>query len=174
MLRRFESCRARSLQWLSRKALGCCSKVRQFDSDLQIVTRPLRKESPLLSFLNSAFVDLPAPSNLSYFWGFGSLLGLCLVSQMATGVLLAMHFCPEEALAFSSVVLLTQESYVLRLWHSNGTSVFFLLVFLHIGRGLYFASYLKRAVWNLGVFLFVVMMATSFIGYVLPWGQMSF
>ena len=94
--------------------------------------------------------------------------------QVLTGVFLAMHYCPDESLAFSSVVFLTQESFVLRFWHANGTSMFFLCVYIHIAKGLYYGGFAKILVWYLGICLYVLMMATAFIGYVLPWGQMSF
>lgn len=133
-----------------------------------------RRNHFFLSFINDVFVDLPSAANLSYFWNFGSLLGVCLVLQVLTGVFLAMHYCPDEVLAFSSVAFLTQESFVLRFWHANGTSMFFLCAYLHIAKGLYYGGFHKILVWHLGIFLYVLMMATAFIGYVLPWGQMSF
>lgn len=97
-----------------------------------------------------------------------------MVFQVLTGIFLAMHYCPDEGLAFSSVVVLTQESFALRFLHANGTSVFFLCVYLHIGKGLYYGGFSKVLVWYVGIFIYVFMMATAFIGYVLPWGQMSF
>lgn len=133
-----------------------------------------RKSHFFLSFVNSVFVDLPSAVNLSYLWNFGSLLGACLVFQVLTGIFLAMHYCPDSRLAFSSVVFITQDSFALRFWHANGTSLFFLLVYLHIAKGLYYGGYSKIPVWSIGILLYVLMMATSFIGYVLPWGQMSF
>lgn len=136
--------------------------------------KSLRKENPVISLVNSVFIDLPAPSNISYLWNFGSLLGICLVIQIVTGIFLAMHYCADASLAFSSVAYLTQDSFVLRFWHANGTSMFFLCVYIHIGRGIYYGSYTRTIVWNVGILLYVLMMATAFIGYVLPWGQMSF
>lgn len=136
--------------------------------------KTVRKENPIISLVNSVFIDLPAPSNLSYLWNYGSLLGICLIMQIVTGIFLAMHYCAEAHLAFSSVAYLTQESFVLRFWHANCTSMFFLSVYIHIGRGIFYGSYTKIIVWNVGVLLYVLMMATAFIGYVLPWGQMSF
>lgn len=124
-------------------------------------------------------VDLPAPSNLSYLWGFGSLLGLCLIIQIATGIFLAMHYTAHVDLAFKSVEHIMRDvnyGWVLRYAHANGASMFFIMVYLHIARGLYYGSYTKprELVWSVGVFILIAMMATAFIGYVLPWGQMSF
>jgi ubiquinol-cytochrome c reductase cytochrome b subunit len=138
----------------------------------------LLKSHPLLSIMNSMLVDLPAPSNISYMWGFGSLLGLCLIIQLASGIFLAMHYCANVDLAFSSVEHImrdVQGGWLLRYVHANGASMFFIMVYLHIARGLYYGSYTapRQIVWGVGVIIFIVMMATAFIGYVLPWGQMS-
>lgn len=137
------------------------------------------KTHPLLSIVNGMLIDLPAPSNLSYFWGFGSLLGLVLVIQLATGIFLAMHYTANVDLAFISVEHIMRDvnyGWVMRYGHANGASMFFIMVYLHIGRGLYYGSYTRprEMVWSVGVIILVVMMATAFIGYVLPWGQMSF
>lgn len=123
-------------------------------------------------------VDLPSPSNLSYFWSFGSLLGLCLILQLGSGVFLAMHYCPNTELAFISVEHIMRDvnyGWLIRYAHGNGASMFFICVFIHIGRGLYYGSYMgKRAiVWNIGVVILILMMATAFIGYVLVFGSMS-
>lgn len=123
-------------------------------------------------------VDLPAPSNLSYMWGFGSLLGLCLIIQLASGIFLAMHYTANIDLAFISVEHIMRDvnyGWLLRYVHANGASFFFIMVYLHIGRGLYYGSYTKprEIVWGVGVIILILMMATAFIGYVLPWGQMS-
>nr|YP_010322854.1 cytochrome b [Cornularia pabloi]UKP87542.1 apocytochrome b [Cornularia pabloi] len=137
----------------------------------------IRTQHPLLSIVNAIVVDLPAPSNISYLWNFGSLLGVCLVTQLITGIFLAMHYCPDVNLAFDSVShILRDVNYgcMLKYIHANGASLFFLSVYMHIGRGLYYGSYMKVEVWNLGVIIFLVMMLTAFLGYVLPWGQMSF
>ncbi len=122
---------------------------------------------------------LPAPVNLSYMWNFGSLLGLMLIVQLATGIFLAMHYTPNIDLAFISVEHIMRDvnyGWFLRYTHANGASMFFILVYLHVARGLYYGSYTKprEIVWGLGVIILIVMMATAFIGYVLPWGQMSF
>nr|YP_004940489.1 cytochrome b [Cubaia aphrodite]AER54539.1 apocytochrome b [Cubaia aphrodite] len=137
----------------------------------------IRKENSLLSIINGVVIDLPSPSNISYFWNFGSLLGLCLVIQILTGIFLAMHYCSDANLAFSSVMHITRDvnyGYLLRYLHANGASAFFICVYIHIARGLYYGSYLRIPLWNTGVVIFGVMMLTAFIGYVLPWGQMSF
>jgi len=140
-------------------------------------TMQFRKENPILSIVNGLIVDLPAPANLSYMWNFGSLLGVCLVVQIATGIFLAMHYCADVSLAFASVDHIMRDvnyGFLLRYFHANGASMFFLCLYFHIGRGLYYGSYAKVEVWNVGVVIFILTMATAFIGYVLPWGQMSF
>nr|YP_001633637.1 cytochrome b [Negombata magnifica]CAM06602.1 cytochrome b [Negombata magnifica] len=139
--------------------------------------KSFRKENPVVSIVNNLFIDLPAPSNINYLWNFGSLLGFSLIIQVITGIFLAMHYCPDIDLAFTSVAHITRDvnsGFVLRYLHANGASMFFLCVYFHIGRGVYYGSYTKVIVWNVGVIIFLVMILTSFIGYVLPWGQMSF
>lgn len=141
------------------------------------MTKTIRKENPVVSLVNNMLIDYPSPSNISYFWNFGVLLGLCLIIQILTGIFLAMHYCPDINLAFSSVAHITRDvnyGFVLRYMHANGASLFFLCVYLHIGRGIYYGSYTKIIVWNVGVILFLLMIVTAFLGYVLPWGQMSF
>ncbi|BFJ44963.1 cytochrome b (mitochondrion) [Fimbriaphyllia ancora] len=138
---------------------------------------PLRKENPLLSLVNGVVVDLPSPSNISYLWNFGSLLGLCLVMQIVTGCFLSMHYCAEVGLAFASVGHIMRDvnyGFLLRYFHANGASLFFLCLYLHIGRSLYYGGYLKASVWRVGIVILLLTMATAFLGYVLPWGQMSF
>ena len=137
----------------------------------------IRKENPIFSPLNSTIVDLPSPASISYFWNFGSLLGLCLVVQILTGIFLAMHYCADVSLAFSSIAHITRDvnyGFVLKYLHANGASAFFICVYVHIARGLYYGSYLRRHLWTSGTTIFLIMMLTAFIGYVLPWGQMSF
>lgn len=139
--------------------------------------KALRKENPVFSIINTIFIDLPAPTNISYLWNFGSLLGVCLVIQIITGILLAMHYCSDINLAFSSVAHITRDvnyGFTLRYLHANGASMFFLCVYIHIGRGIYYGGYTKTMVWNVGIIIYILMMGTAFIGYVLPWGQMSF
>nr|AGR92627.1 cytochrome b [Erotelis cf. armiger NMBE 1066560] len=137
----------------------------------------LRKTHPLLKIMNSALVDLPAPSNISAWWNFGSLLGLCLATQLVTGIFLAMHYKADVSMAFSSVAHICRDvsfGWLLRNMHANGASFFFICIYLHIGRGLYYGSYLYKETWNIGVILLLLVMMTAFVGYVLPWGQMSF
>nr|QJF46561.1 cytochrome b [Dopasia gracilis] len=136
-----------------------------------------RKTHPLLKILNNTLIDLPTPPNLSSWWNFGSLLGLCLIVQITTGVFLAMHYTPNISLAFSSVAHIcrdVQYGWLLRNLHANGASMFFLCIYSHIGRGLYYGSYLLKKTWYTGTALLLILMATAFFGYVLPWGQMSF
>nr|YP_009673462.1 cytochrome b [Amblypharyngodon mola]QDF42878.1 cytochrome b [Amblypharyngodon mola] len=137
----------------------------------------LRKTHPLLKIANDALVDLPTPSNISAWWNFGSLLGLCLITQIVTGLFLAMHYTSDITTAFSSVVHICRDvnyGWLLRNLHANGASFFFICLYIHIARGLYYGSYLFKETWNIGVVLFLLVMMTAFVGYVLPWGQMSF
>nr|BBG74395.1 cytochrome b [Astronesthes lucifer] len=137
----------------------------------------LRKTHPLLKIANDALVDLPAPTNISAWWNFGSLLGLCLISQILTGLFLAMHYTSDISTAFSSVTHICRDvnyGWLIRNMHANGASFFFICIYLHIGRGLYYGSYLYKETWNIGVVLLLLTMMTAFVGYVLPWGQMSF
>lgn len=136
-----------------------------------------RKTHPLLKILNSTFVDLPTPSNLSIHWNYGSLLRVILVIQLITGIVLAMRFSGHASLSFDSVILICQDSnygWLLRLIHSTGASFLFLFLYLHIGRGLYYGSYVYSELWNIGVVIYLILMGTAFLGYVLPWGQMSY
>ena len=137
----------------------------------------LRKENPVLAPINGALIDLPSPLGLSYLWNFGSLLGLCLVIQILTGLFLAMHYSADISIAFSSITHIMRDvnyGFLLKTIHANGASAFFLCVYIHIARGMYYGSYLRIHLWMTGVVIFLVMMITAFIGYVLPWGQMSF
>nr|AAN34981.1 cytochrome b [Empidonax fulvifrons rubicundus] len=137
----------------------------------------LRKHHPLLKMVNNSLIDLPTPSNISAWWNFGSLLGICLTTQIITGLLLAMHYTADTSLAFMSVAHTcrnVQFGWLIRNLHANGASFFFICIYLHIGRGFYYGSYLYKETWNTGVILLLTLMATAFVGYVLPWGQMSF
>nr|AHX22556.1 cytochrome b [Poeciliopsis turrubarensis] len=137
----------------------------------------LRKSHPLLKIANDALVDLPTPVNISAWWNFGSLLGLCLIAQILTGLFLAMHYTSDISTAFSSVAHICRDvnyGWLIRNMHANGASFFFICIYLHIGRGLYYGSYLYKETWNIGVVLLLLVMMTAFVGYVLPWGQMSF
>nr|AJP15917.1 cytochrome b [Leontocebus cruzlimai] len=136
-----------------------------------------RKTHPLAKIVHESFIDLPAPSNISSWWNFGSLLGTCLIIQITTGLFLAMHYTSDTATAFSSVAHITRDvnyGWMIRYLHANGASMFFICLFLHIGRGLYYGSFLFLKTWNVGTILLLTTMATAFMGYVLPWGQMSF
>jgi len=133
----------------------------------------------ILAVVSNHLVDYPTSINTSYMYGFGSLAGLMLVVQILTGIFLAMHYTPHVDLAFASVEHIMRDvnnGWLIRYAHANGGSFFFLVVYIHIGRGLYYGSYMspREHLWASGVLLFVLMMATAFIGYVLPWGQMSF
>nr|AAC32991.1 cytochrome b [Trogon comptus] len=137
----------------------------------------IRKHHPLLKMVNNSLIDLPTPSNISAWWNFGSLLGICLLTQILTGLLLAAHYTADTTLAFSSVAHTcrnVQYGWLIRNLHANGASFFFICIYLHIGRGFYYGSYLFQETWNTGVVLLLTLMATAFVGYVLPWGQMSF
>nr|BAK42445.1 cytochrome b [Liobagrus reinii] len=136
-----------------------------------------RKTHPLFKIANDALIDLPTPSNISAWWNFGSLLLLCLMMQILTGLFLAMHYTSDISTAFSSVVHICRDvnhGWIIRNLHANGASFFFICIYLHIGRGLYYGSYLYKETWNIGVILLLLVMMTAFVGYVLPWGQMSF
>jgi ubiquinol-cytochrome c reductase cytochrome b/c1 subunit len=141
--------------------------------------RWLERRLPIISFMYDSFVAYPTPKNLNYMWTFGAILSFMLVAQIVTGVVLAMHYTPEVTLAFDSVEKIMRDvnwGWALRYAHANGASMFFLAVYLHIFRGMYYGSYKepREVLWILGVVIFMVMMATGFLGYVLPWGQMSF
>ena len=133
----------------------------------------------LFSVINNHLIDYPTPVNLNYFYGFGSLAGIMLVIQILTGIFLAMHYTPHIDLAFNSVEHIMRDvnnGWLIRYIHANGASFFFIVVYTHIFRGLYYGSYItpREALWCSGVIIFILMMATAFMGYVLPWGQMSF
>lgn len=139
--------------------------------------KPLRSSHPAIKIINNAFIDLPAPNNISIWWNYGSLIGLCLVIQIITGLFLAIHYVPNIELAFSSVSHISRDvnyGWIIRSMHANGASIFFLFLYLHTGRGIYYGSYNFIETWNIGVVLFILTMATAFIGYVLPWGQIRF
>ena len=136
-------------------------------------------KQPLLAAVNDHLIDYPTPSNLSYWWGFGSTAGICLILQILTGIFLAMHYTPHIDLAFLSVEHIMRDvegGWFLRYMHANGASMFFIVVYLHLLRGLYYGSYTspRELVWIVGVVILLLMILTAFIGYVLPWGQMSF
>nr|AMH85616.1 cytochrome b [Pseudogriphoneura sp. ACMJ-2016] len=138
---------------------------------------PMRIKHPLFKITNNALVDLPAPINISTWWNFGSLLGLCLIIQILTGLFLAMHYTADINLAFNSVNHICRDvnyGWLLRTMHANGASFFFICIYLHVGRGIYYNSFLYTPTWIIGVLILFTVMGTAFMGYVLPWGQMSF
>nr|YP_009295039.1 cytochrome b [Macaca leucogenys]AOG66232.1 cytochrome b [Macaca leucogenys] len=138
---------------------------------------PMRKSNPIMKMINRSLIDLPAPPNLSMWWNFGSLIATCLILQIITGLFLAMHYSPDTSSAFSSIAHITRDvnyGWIARYLHANGASMLFICLFLHMGRGLYYGSYLLLETWNIGIMLLLMTMTTAFMGYVLPWGQMSF
>lgn len=139
--------------------------------------KPIRSTHPAIKIINRALIDLPAPNNISIWWNYGSLLGLCLVIQIITGLFLAIHYVPNIELAFSSVRHISRDvnyGWLIRSIHANGASIFFLFLYLHTGRGIYYNSFYFIETWNTGVILFILTIATAFFGYVLPWGQIRF
>nr|YP_010381629.1 cytochrome b [Symplanella brevicephala]UDL72004.1 cytochrome b [Symplanella brevicephala] len=128
-------------------------------------------------FINNFLIDLPSPSNISTWWNFGSLLGLCLFMQIITGIFLAMHYSPNILNAFKSIIHIMRDvnyGWMMRNIHANGASMFFIFIYLHTGRGLYYGSFKLKKTWTSGTLIMLMLMATAFMGYVLPWGQMSF
>nr|WGT87792.1 cytochrome b [Sclomina erinacea]WGT88013.1 cytochrome b [Sclomina erinacea] len=141
------------------------------------MNKPLRKTHPLLKIINGSLIDLPTPSSISLWWNFGSLLGMCLMIQIMTGIFLAMHYTSNIELAFKSVVHICRDvnsGWLLRNLHANGASLFFMCLYLHVGRGMYYGSYKLTPTWMVGIIMLFMTMGTAFLGYVLPWGQMSF
>nr|YP_009753949.1 cytochrome b [Oncopodura yosiiana]QIT06430.1 cytochrome b [Oncopodura yosiiana] len=137
----------------------------------------MRKYHPLIKIMNNSLIDLPAPKNISSMWNFGSLLGVCLITQIITGLFLAMHYVNDISMAFDSVMHISRDvnmGWIIRLIHTNGASFFFICIYMHVGRGMYYSSFLYTHTWNVGVLILFITMATAFMGYVLPWGQMSF
>ena len=143
------------------------------------VVKWIESRLPIISTIDGALVSYPAPRNLNYWWNFGSLAGFMLVAQIVTGIILVMHYTPHVTLAFASVEHIMRDvnyGWLIRYAHANGASMFFIVVYIHIIRGLYYGSYKapRELLWWLGIVIFLLMMATAFMGYVLPWGQMSF
>uniref|UniRef100_UPI0030E04C86 cytochrome b n=1 Tax=Stenchaetothrips bicolor TaxID=3118775 RepID=UPI0030E04C86 len=132
---------------------------------------------PIFEIVNNSLIKLPSPKNISLMWNFGSILGLCLIIQILSGLFLAMHYVPNTQMAFQSVIHICRDvnmGWFMRILHANGASMFFVSMFLHIGRGIYYESFFLTETWNMGVVIFLLTMASAFLGYVLPWGQMSF
>nr|QLD97035.1 cytochrome b [Navis striatus] len=136
-----------------------------------------RKKNILIKMINKTLIDLPTPSNISYMWNMGSLLSMCLIIQILSGLFLAMHFSNDITLAFSSISHISRDvnfGWMIRSIHANTASLFFILIYLHVGRGIYFSSFLLQGPWLSGILIIFILMTTAFLGYVLPWGQMSF
>jgi len=154
--------------------------LKNFNSMASFVLTSLRwNKNYLSSFLDNHLIHYPTPINLTYAWSFGSSAGICLIIQILSGIFLAMHYTPHIDLAFSSVEHIMRDvnhGWLIRYIHANGASMFFIVVYCHIFRGLYYGSYMhpRQLLWCSGVIIFILMMATAFMGYVLPWGQMSF
>nr|YP_010952929.1 cytochrome b [Empoascanara plamka]WMQ52372.1 cytochrome b [Empoascanara plamka]WMQ75132.1 cytochrome b [Empoascanara dissimilis] len=141
------------------------------------MNKPLRKSNPIFKIMNYSIIDLPAPLNISLLWNFGVLLGTCLMIQLITGILLSMHYSATIETAFNSLSHIMRDvnyGWLLRSIHSNGASLFFISIYIHTGRGIYYGSYKYLKTWMTGVMIMLLTMATAFLGYVLPWGQMSF
>ncbi len=141
--------------------------------------RWLDQRLPVLRLVHDSFVDYPTPKNLNYWWTFGGILSVCLATQIITGIVLAMHYTPHVDYAFASVERIMRDveyGWLIRYVHANGASMFFMAVYIHMLRGLYYGSYKapREVLWILGCIIFFLMIATAFMGYVLPWGQMSF
>nr|YP_010313381.1 cytochrome b [Mamestra brassicae]ULR87008.1 cytochrome b [Mamestra brassicae] len=137
----------------------------------------IRKTHPILKIINGSLIDLPSPSNISAWWNFGSLLALCLIVQILTGLFLTMYYTANIEMAFYSVNYICRNvnyGWLIRTLHANGASFFFICIYLHIGRGIYYESFNLKYTWMVGVIILFLLMATAFMGYVLPWGQMSF
>lgn len=139
--------------------------------------KAIRKYSPLFKIVNNSLIDLPTPSNISLLWNYGSLLGVCLGVQIITGVFLAIHYCPNIEIAFNRVAHICRDvnqGWLIRTLHANGASFFFICIYIHVGRGIYYGSYNLLHTWIVGVTILFLVIATAFLGYVLPWGQISF
>nr|YP_009538128.1 cytochrome b [Limenitis lorquini]AYN60910.1 cytochrome b [Limenitis lorquini] len=139
--------------------------------------KSIRKTHPVIKIINGSLIDLPTPSNISSWWNFGSLLALCLMIQILTGLFLTMYYTANVELAFFSVNYICRNvnyGWLIRTLHANGASFFFICIYFHIGRGIYYESFNLKFTWMIGVIILFLLMATAFMGYVLPWGQMSF
>nr|YP_009502568.1 cytochrome b [Vanessa indica]AWV83157.1 cytochrome b [Vanessa indica]UXW65923.1 cytochrome b [Vanessa indica] len=144
---------------------------------MMIFFKPIRKTHPIFKIINNSLIDLPSPSNISAWWNFGSLLALCLMIQIITGLFLTMYYTANIEMAFYSVNYICRNvnyGWLIRTLHANGASFFFICIYLHIGRGIYYESFNLKYTWMIGVIILFLLMATAFMGYVLPWGQMSF
>ena len=159
---------------MAEKVINCKFK---YGYPLLLRMKSILKTHPLLKIVRGSLVELPTPANIRAFWNFGSLLGLCLIIQIATGLFLAIHYCGDVQSAFNSVRHMCRDvnyGWLLRICHANGARFFFICLYLHIGRGLYYGSYVYTHTWRVGILLLFAVMAAAFFGYVLPWGQISF
>nr|YP_009045466.1 cytochrome b [Euploea core]AHA03817.1 cytochrome b [Euploea core] len=139
--------------------------------------KPMKKLHPIYKIIDNSLINLPSPSNISSMWNFGSLLALCLMTQIITGLFLTMYYTANIEMAFNSVNYICRNvnyGWLIRTLHANGASFFFICIYIHIGRGIYYGSYNFKYTWMIGVIILFMLMATAFMGYVLPWGQMSF
>ena len=139
--------------------------------------KQIRIKHPLFTIINNSLVDLPTPINISTWWNFGSLIGLCLIIQILTGLFLTIHYSANVSIAFDSVIHICRDvnyGWLIRTIHANGASFFFFCIYFHVGRGIYYHSYIYIQTWVVGVLLLFLTIGTAFIGYVLPWGQISF
>lgn len=139
--------------------------------------KSILRSHPVLKILNKSLIFLPTPANINFMWNFGSLLGLCLVIQIIRGLFLAIHFRARVLISFDRVSHIVRDvkgGWLLRIIHANGARMFFICIYYHTARGIYFGSYTKSPVWGVGVIILLATMATAFLGYVLPWGQISF
>nr|YP_009058602.1 cytochrome b [Euploea midamus]AIM46770.1 cytochrome b [Euploea midamus] len=139
--------------------------------------KPMKKLHPIYKIIDNSLINLPSPSNISSMWNFGSLLALCLMTQIITGLFLTMYYTANIEMAFNSVNYICRNvnyGWLIRTLHANGASFFFICIYIHIGRGIYYGSYNFKYTWMVGVIILFMLMATAFMGYVLPWGQMSF
>nr|YP_010937982.1 cytochrome b [Spirobolus grahami]WKY95843.1 cytochrome b [Spirobolus grahami] len=141
------------------------------------MTKPMRTTHPLVKIMNSTLIDLPSPSNISYMWNMGSLLGMCLLIQILTGLFLALHFSASTDISFFTVTHITHDvsmGWLIRSIHSNGASLFFICLYTHVAKGIYYNSFTLHLTWMSGITILLLVMMATFLGYVLPWGQMSF
>nr|UZS91064.1 cytochrome b [Neptis raddei] len=141
------------------------------------IFKPTRKFHPIIKIINGSLIDLPSPINISSWWNFGSLLALCLMTQILTGLFLTMYYTANIDLAFYSINYICRNvnyGWLIRTLHANGASFFFICIYFHIGRSIYYESFNLKFTWMVGVIILFLLMATAFMGYVLPWGQMSF
>nr|QGK86790.1 cytochrome b [Siobla xizangensis] len=141
------------------------------------MNKPLRLNNSLIKIINNSLIDLPTPSNISTLWNFGSLLGMCLMIQLISGIFLTMHYTPNIEMAFSSIIHICRDvnnGWMMRSLHANGASFFFICIYIHIGRGMYYGSFHFLKTWITGMMILFLTMGAAFMGYVLPWGQMSF